>query len=112
MQAAHEASVAVVLATLLLDGEHPDGSNPDDEAIEHFAQLTLDVARSEGATVVDLRRAAVAWLRNHNRRLRLDGTPEFESLGLLTYDGVHPTDTGNEMIAELLAEGVHQALAR
>ena len=106
---AQAAGAKVVLATLLLDGELPDGTNADDPAIEAMAEVTRRVAGETGATLVDLRRAAIAWLQNKNRRLRLDGTLEFARIGLLTYDGIHPTTEGNELIADLISEGLFRA---
>ena len=38
------------------------------------------------------------------------GTIVFERVGLLTYDGIHPTAAGNELIAELVCEGLFRAL--
>lgn len=109
-RAAAAASARCVLATLLLGGELPDGTNPRDAHIDRVAALTRRVASDEGATLVDLRAAAIAWLQNHNRRLRLDGTFAYESKGLLTYDGIHLSERGNTLVAELLADGIARAL--
>lgn len=107
---ARAASARVVLATLMLKGERPDGTNPNDAAIDDFAEITRRVARDERAELVDLRAATIAWLRNNNRRLRLDGSIDAADSGLLTYDGIHLSDLGNDLVAELLADGLARVL--
>lgn len=109
-ETARAASVRCVLGTLLVGGELPDGTNPRDAHIDRVAALTRRVASDEGATLVDLRAAAIAWLQNHNQKLRLDGTFAHESKGLLTYDGIHLSERGNDLVAELLADGIARAL--
>lgn len=100
----------LVLATLTVRGELPDGKNSDDAKIERFAELTRKVAAATGTTLVDLRRAYLAYLRNHNAELRVDGSLYFVPAGVLTYDGVHPTGRGNELLANLISDGIIRAL--
>ncbi|MFO1055209.1 MAG: family 20 glycosylhydrolase [Planctomycetota bacterium] len=107
---AKQAGVRVVLATLMLSGEFPDGSNEKDASIDRYADITRTVAHDEGAVLVDLRAVVIAWLRNHNRELRLDGTLRFRRTGLLTYDGIHLGDAGNDLVASQLAAGITRAL--
>lgn len=102
--------VRLVLATLSIHGELPDGQNNDDPKIEQYAELTRRVARDTRSTLVDLRRAYLAYLRNHNARLRVDGTLYFRSSGTLTYDGVHPNIQGVALLANLLGDGICRAL--
>lgn len=94
---------ACVLATLSVYREMPDGTNPKDAACDRFAAITRKVAAATGATLVDLRRAFLAYLRNHNAELRVDGTLKFLKTGVLTYDGVHPNAKGNALTADLIA---------
>lgn len=101
-----------VLATLSVRGELPTGANPDDARIEEFADITRRVAAAMNVTLVDLRRAYLAYLQNHNVRLRVDGTLQHEALGILTYDGVHPNGAGVELLADLVADGLFRAASR
>ncbi|MCY2932458.1 MAG: GDSL-type esterase/lipase family protein [Planctomycetota bacterium] len=105
----HAANCKVVLATLTVHNELPDGTNPDDVKIEQFAQITRDVASSAGATLVDLRAAYIAYEKNNNYTLHLDGSLSYQSTGVLTYDGIHPTDTGNLLLADLISQGIYNA---
>ena len=110
--AARGNKTRLVLATLSVYQEKPDGTNPKDAGCDAFAEITRKVARSEGATLVDLRRVYVAYLRNHNAELRVDGSLRLRSTGVLTYDGVHPTKAGVELLADHIAQGIHDALER
>ena len=99
-----------VLATLTVYQEKPDRTNPKDAKCDQYAEITRNVARSTGATLVDLRAAFMAYLQSHNAELRVDGALRFEKSGVLTYDGVHPTARGNDLLADHIAQGIHEAL--
>lgn len=101
----------LVPATLNVRGELSDGRNSDDAKIDQYAELTLKVARDTGTTRADLRKACVAFLQNNNAQLRVDGTLYFKPSGVLTYDGVHPTAKGNELLANLIGDGIIRGLA-
>jgi lysophospholipase L1-like esterase len=108
---AEARGVTLILATPAAREESPVGAGPDDPEIDQFSAIVGDVAGDTGSTFVNLRRAFVAYWRNHNHEIRLDGG--FTALmdyGLLTYDGVHPTSLGNRMIADHLADGILAAL--
>jgi lysophospholipase L1-like esterase len=78
--------------------------------LERIAAITRRVAGEERAQRVDLRTAVIACLQNHNRRLELDGSLRFERDGLLIYDGIHPSELGNDLVAGMLADGSLRAL--
>jgi lysophospholipase L1-like esterase len=101
----------LVLATLSVRGELFDGKNGDDPKIEQYAEITRGVARDTGTALVDLRRAYVAYLQNHNAQLRVDGTLYSAPSGTLTYDGVHPNGQGVALLANLISDGICRALA-
>ncbi|MCY2931507.1 MAG: GDSL-type esterase/lipase family protein [Planctomycetota bacterium] len=101
-----------VLATMTVHGERPDGKNADDAKIEQFSDITRKVARDTGTTLVDLRKAYVAYLQNHNAALGIDGSLAIAESGILTYDGVHPNAAGAGLLADLIADGVYRALKR
>ena len=105
-QATNAAVPHFVLATPWLHNERPDGSNADDAKIEEFSTICSNVAANTGVTFVNLRHLGIAWLRNHNYSIRLDGSLVFKNMGLLTYDGVHATSTGNDYLANWLSYGI------
>lgn len=98
-----------VLATLTVKGELPFGRNADDEKLDAYAQITREVALEMNVTLIDLRRVYDAYLKNHNATLKLDGSLTHEPVGILTYDGVHPSEPGNRLLAEHIADGIARA---
>jgi lysophospholipase L1-like esterase len=106
---AKAADVTMVLATLAVNGEKPDGTNPDDLKNDQFAQITREVAASTSTTLVDLRTAFMYYEMNHNPYALIRGRWTFQASGILTYDQVHPTALGNTLLADLIAEGIYQA---
>jgi len=102
-----KSGAKVVLVTLAVIGEKPDGSNPHDEKLDQYAQLTRDVARHNAVELVDARRAFLDYLKKHNVK---DGQGEYPRSKILTYDGVHMAPAGNELLADLMSGGIVKAL--
>ncbi len=100
----------LVLTTVTVQGELPDGKNGNDPKIEIFSEIARKVAKDTGTTLVDLRKAYIAYLQNHNAKLRIDGSLYIKPNGILTYDGVHPSATGNTLLANLIGDGIFRAL--
>ena len=98
----------VVLATLAVLQE--DGARLKPKC-DQYAVLTRKVAAETNASLVDLRKAFVAYLRNNGTVLQPDGTVKCRGK-LLTYDGVHANAEGNEVLADLIAQGICEALKR
>ncbi len=99
--------VRLIFATPAAHNESPIGGDSLDPAIDQFCAIVQTVAVDTGATFVNLRQAFVNYWKNNNFGIRLDGS--FLTLhrnGLLTYDGVHPTDIGNQLIADKMAESL------
>jgi lysophospholipase L1-like esterase len=107
---AHKTTL--VLTTVTVQGELPDGKNGNDPKIEIFSEIARKVAKDTGTTLVDLRKAYIAYLQNHNAKLRIDGSLYIKPNGILTYDGVHPSATGNTLLANLIGDGILRALNR
>jgi lysophospholipase L1-like esterase len=106
------ADVTMVLATLAVNGEKPDGTNPNDSTYDQFAQIARDVAASTGTSLVDLRTAYIDYEMNNNmpRPGRGPGGITYANSGILTYDGIHPSALGNNLLADQIAEGIYEAL--
>ncbi len=99
-----------VLATLAVWGDDPSVGNVNNARCDEYAGITRKVATATGATLVDLRKACVAYLQNYNCELRLNGSLRFASAGILTGDGVHANDIGCALIADKIAQGIIDAL--
>ncbi len=108
--AAKANKTTLVLTTLSVGREKPDGSNPMDAKCDQFADITRKVAESTGTRFIELRRIFLAYLQNHNAKLRVGGSLNFVSTGVLTYDGVHPNAAGNALLAGHINQGTHAAL--
>ncbi|MEN9019707.1 MAG: GDSL-type esterase/lipase family protein [Verrucomicrobiales bacterium] len=94
----NDAGARVILCTPTVIGENPDGTNPDDARLDQYAGISRKVATETGAQLLDLRKAFVSYLKQNN--------PESLAKGILTSDGVHMNDAGNELIAKLVLEAL------
>jgi len=101
-----KAGAKAVLAPLAVLKETAGKLNPK---CDQYAAITRKSAADTGATLVDLRRAFVAYLQNNATDVATDGTLTFRGK-LLTYDGVHANAKGNEVLADLIAQGICEAL--
>ncbi|MDP6360746.1 MAG: GDSL-type esterase/lipase family protein, partial [Planctomycetota bacterium] len=105
-----KAGAKVVLATISVFGEKPDGRSRNDRKIDQYAEATRQVASDTGSPLVDLRKVYLAYLRNNNFELQPDGTLKFPHNRILTYDSIHPNRAGNELLADHIANGIAEAL--
>lgn len=97
-----------VLTTLAVMKEAVGRRNPKCDA---FADITRKVARDTGATLVDLRAAFMGCLENESIVIRPGGSWTSDG-NLLTHDGVHMNGRGNEMVANLIANGIYESLRK
>ena len=81
----------VILCTPSVIGEKRDGTNPQDNMLNEYSEISRAVAEAAGISVCDLRREFTTYLNVHN-----DGDT---SSGVLTVDGVHLNDAGNRLVA-------------
>src|SRR5262245_29172510 len=88
----HKAKIHVIQCSLTSVGERHDGGNKDDAKLEAFAQVAREVAKEKKVPLNDLRKAFVAYWKEHN--------PDNKDKGFLTYDGNHFNDTGHQFVAE------------
>ncbi len=78
---------------------------------DQYADITRRVAADTGTTLVDIRSAFMAYYENHGWEPRIGGSLAYKGR-LLTGDGVHANDRGNAILADLIAQGIHDALKR
>ena len=81
----------VVLCTPTVIGERHDGANPLDGMLDEYADISRQVARELKVPLLDLRKVFLRYLRIHN--------PDNAGEGILTSDGVHLSDKGNQLVA-------------
>jgi lysophospholipase L1-like esterase len=86
------AQIKVVVCTPTVIGERADGGNPQDKDLDAYAAVIRRLAGANHCTLVDLRKAFMAYEKVNNT--------ENKESGLLTTDRVHLTAAGNQLVAD------------
>jgi lysophospholipase L1-like esterase len=89
-----KAGANVILCTPTVIGEKNDGSNRNDSKLDEYADVSRRVAREMKIPLCDLRKAFIAYLKEHNSKN--------QEKGILTTDRVHLNDAGNKLVAETM----------
>jgi lysophospholipase L1-like esterase len=95
-----------VLATLAILKDTPIKPNPDCDV---YADVMRAVARETGTVLVDLRAAFLACLANEAVTVRPGGSWTLDA-NWLNHDGVHSNARGDGLLANLIAQGIYEAL--
>jgi lysophospholipase L1-like esterase len=99
-----ETKARIVLCTPTTIGEKTDGTNRLDKLLEQYSEISRKVAAETSVTLCDLRVAFLNHLKTHNR----GNTDQ----GILTTDGVHLNQDGNQLVANFAALAMAQELSR
>ncbi len=99
-----DAGARVILATPSVIGEMHGGSNDLDAMLEEYSAVSRKVAMESGATLLDLRAAFIADLKEYNIANQAEG--------VLTTDGVHLNEAGNRFVAVRMLEAAGEIKAR
>lgn len=81
-----------VLTTLTVAGERQHGSNQYDALLDRYSDIIRDVGTRKDCQVVELQKVFVGYLATNN--------PEQKYDSILTVDGAHMNDRGNQLFAE------------
>jgi lysophospholipase L1-like esterase len=84
----------VVLCTPTVIGERKGGQNPNDKKLDEYAEISREVAKQTKVQLCDLHKVFVDYLKEHNNANK--------DKGVLTTDGVHLNDDGNEVVAHAI----------
>ena len=98
---AKATGATVIVLTPAVAGETIDES-PRNVKLDQYAAISRKVAAEQKVTLCDVRHAFVAFLQKHNT----DKKPH----GLLTYDGIHMSAAGNDLLAETISQSLIEAL--
>lgn len=82
----------VVICTPTVVGEQKGYVNELDGDLNKYAEIIRQIAKNKKVELIDLRATIVDYINTHN--------PENKNAGILTTDGVHMNDAGNEFLAE------------
>ena len=88
----------VILCTPSVIGEKSDGSNSEDKLLDQYADISRKVAKETGSQLLDIRKAFIDYLKEHN--------PEQAEQGILTKDTVHMNEAGNRFLSQLVIEAL------
>lgn len=88
----HKEGARVVVCSCTSLGEKKDGSNRVDKKLDEFAEIARRVAEDKKVPLNDLRKAFQEYWNKNN--------PDNKDKGILTYDGNHFNDVGNQFVAE------------
>lgn len=94
VQRCQEAGAQVVLCTPSVIGEKNDGTNNLDQRLDEYSEISRGVAQELKLPLCDLRKAFVDYLKEHNA--------DNNARGVLTGDGVHLNDAGNQFVADTM----------
>ena len=91
--------IKVFVCTPTLLGEKKDNANPQDTELDAYSDIIRKLAVSMNCTLIDLRKIFVDYEQENNK--------DNKASGLLTVDGIHPTDLGNKMLADEMIKALH-----
>jgi len=103
IQKINDIGARVILCTPTVIGEKPDGTNPDDERLDQYADISRKVATETSSQLLDLRKGFITYLKEHN--------PKNASEGILTSDSVHMNPAGNQLLSKLVLEALQASTA-
>jgi lysophospholipase L1-like esterase len=95
------AHARIVVCTPAAIGEKYDNTNEQDGDLNKYANIIRKIALDQQLTLVDMRKEFEDFEKSHN--------PDNLDRGILTLDGVHLSDAGNQFVAKLIAEGIRKA---
>lgn len=90
--------IKVFCCTPACIGEKTDHSNSQDGDLNEYSKIIRKVAENQKVGLIDFRKVFLAYNLTHNHQNK--------SKGILTYDGVHLNDIGNELVANLIFQTV------
>jgi len=82
----------IILCTPATIGEKTDFSNQQDGDMNKYSSIIRGIATKNDLPVIDLRKIFIAY--------NLANNPENKDKGILTRDGVHLNDKGNQLVAD------------
>jgi len=87
-----ERNIKVIVCTPAVIGERTDNSNELDGDLNRYSNIIRNIAVKNNLTLIDLRKLFLQY--------DLENNPQNKDRGILTRDGVHFNETGNQLVAE------------
>jgi len=86
------AGAKVIICTPTVIGEKKNFVNELDGDLNKYAAIIRNIAKNKNTGLIDLHKAMIEYIDAHN--------PEDKAKDVLTVDGVHMNDAGNEFLAK------------
>lgn len=93
-------NIKAILCTPAVVGEKTDYSNPLDGDLNLYSNIIRELAKKNNLLLIDLRKKYHDYLEKNN--------PDNKDKGILTYDGVHMNDAGNQFLADLMWKAIKE----
>jgi lysophospholipase L1-like esterase len=87
-----ERNIKIILCTPATIGERTDFSNQQDGDMNRYSNIIRGIAAKNNLPLVDLRKTFLDY--------NLKNNPENKDRGILTKDGVHLNEKGNQLVAD------------
>lgn len=87
-----DKNIKVIVCTPAAIGEKTDVSNELDGDLNKYCNVIRDLSVKNNVTLIDLRKIFLDY--------NLKNNPENKDRGILTRDGVHLNETGNQLVAD------------
>lgn len=91
-------NIKAILCTPAVVGEKTDYSNPLDGDLNLYSHIIRDLAKKNNLPLIDLRKKYHDYLEKNN--------PDNKEKGILTYDGVHMNNEGNQFLADIMWKAI------
>jgi len=98
IQRLQQKGIKVYCCTPACIGEKTDHSNAQDGDLNEFSKIIRKTGSANGAGLIDFRKSFIEYNLKHNT--------ENKDKGILTYDGVHLNDAGNQLVADMMWNAV------
>jgi isoamyl acetate esterase len=95
-----DRNIKAILCTPAVVGEKTDYSNPLDGDLNRYSNIIRDIAKKSNLPLIDLRKKYHDYLDKHN--------PDNKDRGILTYDGVHMNDAGNQFLSDIMWDAIKE----
>lgn len=95
-----DRNIKAILCTPAVVGEKTDFSNPLDGDLNRYSNIIRDIAKKSNLPLIDLRKKYHEYLDKNN--------PDNKDRGILTYDGVHMNDAGNQFLADEMWKAIKE----
>ncbi len=94
------SDIKIIICTPAVIGEKTNGSNDLDDDLNKYSNIIIELAQKNDLPLVDLRQSFLTY--------NLANNPQYKHAGILTTDGVHLNEAGNQLVAEEIYKVIKQ----